>query len=512
MSEHLDVVVVGAGLSGIAAGYHLQTRCPDKRFAILEARDAIGGTWDLFRYPGIRSDSDMFTLGYSFKPWPRRESIADGATILEYVRETADEHGIVDHIRFGHRVTHASWSTADARWTLTGDGFELTCDFLFVCSGYYDYEQPYAPEFPGAERFRGELVHPQHWPEDLDYAGKRVVVIGSGATAVTLVPALAQRAEQVTMLQRSPSYVFALPAHDPLAAGLRRTLPRRLAYKAIRLKNVLLTSYFFNLSRRRPEQVKKFVRRAAATQLPPGYDLDTHFKPSYNPWDQRMCLVPDGDLFRAIRRGTAEVVTDHIETFTEDGIRLRSGRELEADVVISATGLTMLSFGGATVDIDGRDVEPAETIAYKGMMLSDVPNFAFAIGYTNASWTLKCELAAKYVCRLLNHMDRRDYAIAVPEVGDDSVDALPFMDFTSGYIQRALHLLPKQGSKRPWRLHQSYPRDLVTLARGSVEESMRFVKRSSRPSRPDGPPARGGRFARSRPRSDAERAAPARTR
>ena len=479
MSEHLDVVIVGAGLSGIAGAYHLQRRCPGKEFAILEARGAIGGTWDLFRYPGVRSDSDMFTLGYSFKPWDRDESIADGGAILDYINETADEHGIRERVRFGHRVLDATWSTPDERWTLTvesdGERRQMTCAFLFVCSGYYDYENPYAPEFPGSERFGGELVHPQHWPEHLDYAGKRVVVIGSGATAVTLVPTIAQRAGHTIMLQRSPSYIFALPAHDPLAKGMRRALPRRLAYKLVRLKNVLVSSYFFNLSRRRPEMVKGYVRKAAAKQLPAGYDLDTHFKPAYNPWDQRMCLVPDGDLFRSITRGDVEVVTDHIETFTETGLRLRSGRELEADVVITATGLNMLSFGGATVHVDGIGVEPSETLAYKGMMLSGVPNFAFAIGYPNASWTLKCELAAKYMCRLLNHMDRRGHTVATPTLDDDSVEALPFMDFTSGYIQRAQHLLPKQGSKRPWRLHQNYPRDIVTLRTGSLDEAMEFA-------------------------------------
>ena len=481
MTEHLDVVIVGAGLSGIAGAYHLQHQCPDKEFAILEAREAIGGTWDLFRYPGVRSDSDMFTLGYSFKPWDRNEAIADGPSILDYINETADEHGIRDRVRLGHRVVHSSWSSEDERWTLTvertdsGERREMTCSFLFVCSGYYDYEQPYAPEFPGSERFEGQIVHPQHWPEDLDYAGKRVVVIGSGATAVTLVPTVAQRAAQTIMLQRSPSYIFSLPAHDPLANGMRRLLPRRLAYRLVRLKNVLVTSYFFNLSRRRPEMVKRYVRKAAARQLPAGYDLDTHFKPAYNPWDQRMCLVPDGDLFRAITRGSVEVVTDHIETFTERGLRLRSGREVEADVVITATGLNMLSFGGATVDVDGELVDPPATVAYKGMMLSGVPNFAFAIGYTNASWTLKCELAAKYVCRLLRHMDRNGYTVATPVLDDDSVEALPFMDFTSGYIQRAVHLLPKQGSERPWRLHQNYARDVVALRTGSVDEAMEFA-------------------------------------
>jgi monooxygenase len=488
-SEHLDVLIVGAGLSGVGAACHLRAECPGKTFAVLEAREASGGTWDLFRYPGIRSDSDMFTLGYRFRPWDAAKAIADGPAILSYVRDTASEHGVDDHIRFNHRVVRASWSSPEARWTVevertdTGETVELTCNFIQMCTGYYRYDEGYTPQFEGTERFRGELIHPQHWPEDLDYAGKRVVVIGSGATAVTLVPAMASDAAKVTMLQRSPSYVVSLPGIDPLARLARRLLPNRLAYPLVRWKNVLLTTAVFQLSRRRPKLVKALIRKGLERRLPPGYDIDTHFKPSYNPWDQRMCLVPDGDLFEAIGAGRAEIVTDKIETFTEDGLALESGAELEADVIVTATGLNLLAIGGIELVVDGEPVELPEKMTYKGMMLEGVPNMVITVGYTNASWTLKCDLTCEFVCKLLNHMDARGYDSCVPRNRDPSVTEEPFIDFSSGYVLRSIDKFPRQGSKPPWRLHQNYARDVVALRRGRLEDgAMEFAAAGSAPA------------------------------
>ena len=474
--EHVDVLIVGAGLSGIGAACHLQANCPGKSFAILEARDCIGGTWDLFRYPGIRSDSDMYTLGYSFRPWTQAKSIADGPSILDYVRETASDNGLDSKIRFRHRMVRAQWSTDDERWTVetqrtdSEETVRLSCSFLLMCSGYYRYDEGFTPDFPGTERFAGRIVHPQHWDEDIDYANKRVVVIGSGATAVTLVPAMAKTAAHVTMLQRSPSYILSLPAEDPIAKALRRILPARAAYPIMRWKNVLITMASFQLSRRRPQTMKKLIRRGLERQLPDGYDIDRHFKPNYNPWDQRLCLVPNGDLFQAIKRGRASVVTDRIETFTETGLRLVSGAEIEADVVVTATGLNLLALGGAQLVVDGRQVELAKTMSYKGMMLSGVPNMAMSLGYTNASWTLKCDLTCEYVCRLLNHMDEHGYRQCMPRNRDPSVRELPFIDFSSGYVQRSIDSFPKQGSKAPWRLHQNYALDILSLRLGSVED------------------------------------------
>jgi monooxygenase len=474
--EHVDVLIVGAGLSGICAGYHVQAKCPGKTFAILEGRDSIGGTWDLFRYPGIRSDSDMYTLGFRFRPWPDAKAIADGPSILSYVRETASSYGIDRKIRFHHRVVRAEWSSEDARWTVevertdTGETLCLTCGFLFVCAGYYRYDEGYTPAFEGIERFAGRIVHPQQWTDDIDFANKRVVVIGSGATAVTLVPAMAEHASHVTMLQRSPSYVVSLPGKDPLARALRRFLPAKLVYPIVRWKNVLITMLVFQLSRRRPEVVKRMIKKGLERRLPAGYDIGTHFNPSYNPWDQRMCLVPDGDLFEALSIGRASVVTDRIDTFTENGIKLASGAELEADLVVTATGLEMIPLGGVDIAVDGRRVEFPETLTYKGMMLSGVPNLAFAVGYTNASWTLKCELTCEYVCRLVKHMDERGHAICTPHNRDPSVTDEPLIDFSSGYVARAIDRFPRQGSKAPWRLHQNYARDLVLLRFGAIED------------------------------------------
>jgi monooxygenase len=477
-AEHFDVVIVGAGLSGIGAGFHLQQRCPGKNYVILEGRDCIGGTWDLFRYPGIRSDSDMFTLGYSFKPWTDPKAIADGPSILTYVRETAAENGIDKKIRFRHRVKRASWSTQDARWTVeaergegTGDVVRFTCNFLFSCSGYYRYSDGYTPEFAGRDDFKGQIIHPQKWPDKLDYAGKRVVVIGSGATAVTLVPAMAERAAHVTMLQRSPTYVVSRPAQDKLAISLREKFGKNIAYHAIRWRNVLLGLAFFQFARRRPARFKRMVLGGVRLALGPDYDI-ANFNPSYNPWDQRLCLVPDGDLFRSINEKRASVVTAGIDRFTESGIRLKDGSELPADIIVTATGLVLQLLGGMETVVDGRTIDFATTMNYKGMMYSDVPNLASAFGYTNASWTLKCDLTCEYVCRLLNYMDRHGYKQCMPHNVDPSIERLPALDFSSGYVQRALATLPKQGSRRPWRLFQNYAFDIVALRFGKIDDGV----------------------------------------
>jgi monooxygenase len=481
--ERLDVLIVGAGLSGIGTAHHLQERCPGKSYAILEGRASIGGTWDLFRYPGIRSDSDMHTLGYRFRPWTAAKAIADGESILEYVRDTAREAGIDTKVRFGHRVVRASWSSQEARWTVTAeraDGSEVTisCAFLMNCSGYYRYDEGYTPEFAGIEEFAGKVIHPQQWPEEPDYAGKRVVVIGSGATAVTLVPAMALDAAHVTMLQRSPTYILSVPGEDPIAKWLRKWLPQRALYPVVRWKNVLLQSLTYRLARTRPRFVKKVLRKGIVDALPTGYDVDTHFKPDYNPWDQRLCMVPDGDLFKVLSDGSAEIVTDRIERFTAGGIKLESGRELEADVVVTATGLNLLFLGGMRLEVDGEEVDQSHAIAYKGMMLGDVPNLAFTIGYTNASWTLKADLVAEYLCRLLNHMDAGGYDVCVPHLSDPSVSPEPIMDFTSGYVLRSIAALPKQGSKEPWKLRQNYAVDLRKLRYGALEDgALQFSRR-----------------------------------
>jgi monooxygenase len=481
-AEHVDVLIVGAGLSGIGAACHLQDRCPDKTVAILETRGAVGGTWDLFRYPGVRSDSDMFTLGYSFRPWPEPQAIAAGDSILDYIRTTARERGVHRVIRFHHRVVGADWDSATARWTVhaqrsdTDERVELTCSFLYCCTGYYRYDAGYTPTFPGVDDFGGQIAHPQQWPADLDHHGKRVVVIGSGATAVTIVPAMAADAAHVTMVQRSPSYVMSLATADPIGDWLRRRLPRRLAPRLIRWKNVLLATLIFQFSRRAPKLMRSLLRAGARRQLPPGYPVDTHFAPRYAPWDQRLCFVPDGDLFRAIKAGRASVVTDGIDTFTEHGLRLASGAELAADIVVTATGLTVLALGGMKLTVDGREIDIADTVAYKGMMLSGVPNFALALGYTNASWTLKCDLTSTYVCRLLTHLDRHGYQVCTP-VPPPSGPLRPLIDLKSGYVLRSLDRLPKQGPAAPWRLHQNYPRDLLMMRHGPVaDEGVRFSR------------------------------------
>lgn len=492
---HVDVLIIGAGLSGIGAAHHLRTELPNKTYTILESRDAIGGTWDLFRYPGVRSDSDMQTLGYRFRPWTQAKSIADGPSILDYIRQTATEAGIDRNIRFGHRAVTASWSSADALWTVQatkgatatananadadadqpGEQVTFTCNFLYVCSGYYRYDQGYTPEFPGIERFAGQVVHPQHWPQDLDYAGKRVVVIGSGATAVTLVPAMADRAAHVTMLQRSPTYIMSLPSKDPITNGLRTVLGSRASYPVARWKNVLLGAAVYKLSQSRPKVIKAVIRRDQKKRLPAGYDIDTHFAPRYNPWDQRLCLVPDGDLFRAIREQKVSVATDRISTFTESGIDLESGAKLDADIVVTATGLNILLFGGLRLTVDGREVLPQDTLAYKGMMLGGVPNFIFTVGYTNASWTLKADLVSEYAMRLLKIMQAGGHRQCVPVNPDPDMETRPLLDFAAGYVLRSVDKLPKSGPKAPWRLGMNYAHDLVALRYGKVQDSvMRF--------------------------------------
>jgi monooxygenase len=490
--EHFDVLIVGAGLSGIGAGYTLQTRCPDKSYVILEARSVSGGTWDLFRYPGVRSDSDMYTLSYAFRPWRGAKAIVDGPAILRYIRETAQAYGIDRKIRTGHRVRRANWSTANGLWTVEvereaeGDRQSFTCSYLYLCAGYYDYEAGYTPEWPGIERFAGRVVHPQQWPEDLDYAGRRVVVIGSGATAVTLVPAMAEQAAHVTMLQRSPTYIVARPSCDAVADRLYRYLPARPAQWLVRWKSVLVNMYFYVLARWKPEATKREIVRMARAGLGPDYDVDAHFSPRYNPWDQRLCLVPDGDLFAAIRAGKAAVVTDEIETFTQTGIRLRSGEggsgeELAADLIVTATGLRLRLMGGVEIAVDGVPLDMAKSLIYRGMMVSEVPNLFFAFGYTNASWTLKAELTSEYVCRMLKYMDRHGYAQCRPQLRDGTITEEPLLKFTSSYIQRAVGTLPHQGSRRPWKVYQNYVLDLISLRYEPLNDgTMAFTRRGER--------------------------------
>jgi monooxygenase len=486
MTEHLDVVIVGAGISGVSAAWHLQDRCPTKSYAILERRDDLGGTWDLFKYPGIRSDSDMFTLGFRFKPWLSAKSIADGASIKSYIRETAVENGIDRHIRYGHRVLTADWSDADNRWTVTvesdGQQREVTCTFLFACTGYYNYDEGFSPAFAGSEDFAGSIVHPQHWPEDLDYAGKRIVVIGSGATAITLIPALVNSgAGHVTMLQRSPTYIGSLPGTDPFAARANRLLPDRLAHMANRWKAIAFSTFQYQLARKAPAYMRKMLMTMAKRRLPAGYDVEKHFGPSYNVWDQRLCLAPDGDFFRTIRHGKADVVTDTIDRFTKSGIKLTSGEELQADIVITATGLNMQLLGGVQPTRNGAPMELTSMMTYKGLMFSGVPNFAITFGYTNASWTLKADLVSEFVCRLLNYMDSKGFDFVEPQHPDDTVDELPFMDFSPGYFQRSMDLLPKSGSRAPWRLKQNYLFDMRTIRRGKVnDEGLLFAKKRAR--------------------------------
>ena len=480
------MIVVGAGISGIGAGYHLQANCPGRTYAILEGRDDIGGTWDLFRYPGVRSDSDMHTLGYSFKPWTSSKAIADGPSILSYLRDTVAEYGIDRHIRFNHLVSKAEWSTDDARWTLTiarGDTdetVELSCGYLFMCSGYYSYRGGYTPEFPGIDDFGGQVVHPQAWPDDLDYDGKKVVVIGSGATAVTLVPAMADATEHITMLQRSPTYVVSRPDQDVIANKLRKVLPDGLAYDITRFKNTTLQQVMYKRMRSRPEQSKEQLLKMVRNEMGDDYDVDTHFTPSYFPWDQRLCLVPNSDLFRAIKSGKASVVTDTIDTFTKTGIRLASGDELEADIVVTATGLQLVTLGEMDIVVDGTPVDFSKTWTYKGFAYSDVPNLASSFGYINASWTLRADLICEYVCRLLNHMEETGTVQCTPRLRASDAD-MPERDwienFSSGYMQRVMHMFPKQGDREPWINPQDYRRDKKMFKKSPVADGvMRFAR------------------------------------
>ncbi|RAK28053.1 cation diffusion facilitator CzcD-associated flavoprotein CzcO [Actinoplanes lutulentus] len=474
MTEHFDVLIVGAGMSGIGAAWRLRKQRPGDTFAILEARDAIGGTWDLFRYPGVRSDSDMYTLSYPFRPWREPESLASGDKIRRYIEETAEEAGITGNIRFGQRVMRADWSSSDSRWTVrTADGTVLTCDFLYGCAGYYSYTEGHQPDFPGISDFTGTLVHPQFWPETLDYTGRRVVVIGSGATAVTLVPAMAADASHVTMLQRSPTYVTALPNRDVIADLARRFLPPTAANRVARAKNIALTQTFYQLARRRPKLVRRALRGMAVRYLKSPEYVDEHFKPRYEPWDQRLCVIPSGDLFTVIAEGRASVVTDHIDTFVPEGIRLKSGEILEADVVVSATGLKLLPVGGITLTVDGDPIDIGQRSAYRGLMLSGVPNLAYCIGYTNASWTLRADLSHRYVLKLLDHMARHGYATATPTA--PARTGRPLIDLSSGYVQRALDTFPRQGDKDPWVVRQNYLRDLFSTPRADVTRDMTFT-------------------------------------
>jgi monooxygenase len=473
-TRHLDVLIVGAGISGIGAAYHLKRDLPHKTFAILEARQAIGGTWDLFRYPGIRSDSDLHTFGYEFKPWTSDNAIAGADEILAYLQETIDENGLAPHIHFGHRVLKADWCTQNAHWTVTvehdGQRTELMADFLFSAAGYYDYAAGYTPHFEGRETFKGAIVHPQDWPEDLDYASKRVVVIGSGATAVTLIPAMAQAAEHVTMLQRSPSYVMTLPAQDPVANALRRVLPDKLAYAITRRLNIARQRFIYNLSMRHPRLVRRLIRSMTKHQLPDGYAVDTHFNPRYNPWEERLCAVPNGDLFKAISAGRASVVTDQIVRFTANGILLQSGRELKADVIVTATGLNLLALGGMKLSVDNTAVEIGDAVAYKSMMLSRIPNFGFAVGYTNSSWTLKVDLVCEHLCRMLARMDELGCDTVTPVLDDPTLTTRPLLDFHAGYVQRAIDRFPRQGSHGPWTVEMNYAADRARLRRGPIDD------------------------------------------
>jgi len=492
-TQHFDVMIVGAGLSGIGAAYHLQKQSPGKSYVILEGREAIGGTWDLFRYPGIRSDSDMFTLGYSFKPWTEQKAIADGPSIRNYVNETARENGIDEHIRFKHQVKRAAWSSQDERWMIEAehDGAlkRFTAKFVLMCAGYYRYDKGYLPDWKGVESYKGAFFHAQHWPEGLDYTGKRVVVIGSGATAVTLVPSMADKAAHVTMLQRSPTYMVSMPAEDKLANWARRNLPAGLAYDLTRFRKIILQQIFFRLARSRPEKTKERLLGLIREQLP-DFDLDTHFTPPYNPWEQRLCLVPDNDMFAALRSGKASIATDHIESFTEKGLKLRSGRELEADIIVAATGLNLQMLGGAELSVDGQKVEVGNTHAYKGTMLSGVPNLAFVFGYTNASWTLRADLISEYVCRLINYLSDYGLASATPRFDLSDAEERPFADFSSGYFQRATNLLPKQTTRAPWKQNQSYAHDLMDLRYGLVEDGVLEFKKAKPAQGAEAAPAR----------------------
>ena len=490
MTNHFDVLIVGAGLSGIGAAVHLQKDCPDRSYAILEGREAIGGTWDLFRYPGIRSDSDMYTLGYNFKPWEEAKAIADGPSIRNYIAETARDHDIGKHIQFGHKVRSADWDSSTARWTVTtaradGSTGNFTCNFLYMCSGYYSYSEGYKPEWAGEANFGGQVIQPQFWPENLDYAGKKIVIIGSGATAVTLVPAMAEQAARVTMLQRSPTYMVSQPGRDAIANALRKILPAQMAYDIVRWKNVTMGMWFYDQTRKNPAKVRSALLGRLQKLLPEGYDMARHFTPKYNPWDQRLCLVPDGDLFDAIKAGKADIVTDTIEHFEPTGIRLASGDLLEADIIVAATGLKLEALGGMAVSVDGQPRRIADTLAYKGMMFSELPNLAISFGYINASWTLRSDLIAEYVGRLLNHMKANGFAVATPTPGPGVEPERLAMDLSSGYVQRGADALPRSGNRAPWMVTANYKHDKQELRDGALGEDMVFSAAPMAARRPE---------------------------
>ena len=473
--NHFNVIVVGAGISGIGAGYYLQKKCPNKSFVILEGRDNIGGTWDLFRYPGIRSDSDMNTMGFRFKPWMGVKSIADGPSILSYLEETVKENDLNKKIHFNQWVNEASWSSEDAQWTVqaenkkTQEHQDFTCDFLFLCGGYYNYEEGYTPHFAGSENFLGQIIHPQKWPKNLDYKNKKVVVIGSGATAVTIIPTMAEEAAHVTMLQRSPTYFLSAPDEDPVGKFLRKIISSKLTYKLVRWKNIRFQWWFFQKCRKFPKKVKEFLIKQVREALGPNYDIETHFTPKYNPWEQRLCLVPNGDLFNAINAGKASVITDHIDRFTKKGIKLKSGGEVEADLIVTATGLNLEVCNGIKLEVDNNEVDISKTMTYKGMMFSDVPNLVATFGYTNASWTLRADLTSEYVCRLLNFMDKKGYANCCPRIAEHVEQDGDWLDFTSGYVKRSMHKFPKQGSRDPWRNTQNFPKDVLAIRWGNID-------------------------------------------
>lgn len=473
--NHFNVIVVGAGISGIGAGYYLQKKCPNKSFVILEGRDNIGGTWDLFRYPGIRSDSDMNTMGFRFKPWMGVKSIADGPSILSYLHETVKENDLNKKIHFNQWVNEASWSSRDSQWTVqvknkkTQELQDITCDFLFLCGGYYNYEEGYTPHFAGRENFLGQIIHPQKWPKNLDYKNKKVVVIGSGATAVTIIPTMAEKAAHVTMLQRSPTYFLSAPDEDPVGNFLRKFISSKLTYKLVRWKNIRFQWWFFQKCRKFPKKVKEFLIKQVREELGPNYDIETHFTPKYNPWEQRMCLVPNGDFFNAINAGKASVITDHIDRFTKKGIKLKSGGEVEADLIVTATGLNLEVCNGIKLEVDNNEVDISKTMTYKGMMFSDIPNLVATFGYTNASWTLRADLTSEYVCRLLNFMDKKGYANCCPRTAEHVEPDGDWLDFTSGYVKRSMHKFPKQGSRDPWRNTQNFPKDVLAIRWGNID-------------------------------------------
>ena len=474
--NHFNVIVVGAGISGIGAGYYLQKKCPNKSFVILEGRDNIGGTWDLFRYPGIRSDSDMNTMGFRFKPWMGVKSIADGPSILSYLHETVKENDLNKKIHFNQWVNEASWSSRDSQWTVqvenkkTQELQDFTCDFLFLCGGYYNYEEGYTPHFAGRENFLGQIIHPQKWPKNLDYKNKKVVVIGSGATAVTIIPTMAEEAAHVTMLQRSPTYFLSAPDEDPVGNFLRKFISSKLTYKLVRWKNIRFQWWFFQKCRKFPKKVKEFLIKQVREELGPNYDIETHFTPKYNPWEQRMCLVPNGDFFNAINAGKASVITDHIDRFTKKGIKLKSGGEVEADLIVTATGLNLEVCNGIKLEVDNNEVDISKTMTYKGMMFSDVPNLVATFGYTNASWTLRADLTSEYVCRLINFMDKKGYANCCPRTAEHVEPDGDWLDFTSGYVKRSMHKFPKQGSRDPWRNTQNFPKDVLAIRWGNIDD------------------------------------------